>query len=130
MPCVTWVPHPLRDDGLRRSGKIGLLPIRHRNTEKDRLIVRATIRSAMNGKGLIIAVISVGVSLGILTATLGGFIISGQRSTSRDIASVRSELTEVRKDIGDLRGRMARLEGRMDTLESVIVQVFTKGEKR
>ena len=67
----------------------------------------------MNGKGLIVAVLGVGVSL-------GGLIVSGQRATSREIAGIRSELTEVRKDIADLRERMARLEG--------LFEGFTKRE--
>lgn len=58
----------------------------------------------MNGKGLIVAILGVGISL-------GGLIINGQRSTNREIASMRSEIIEVRKDIADLRERMARLEG-------------------
>lgn len=58
----------------------------------------------MNGKGLIVAVISVGVSLGLLTATLGGLILSGQTHISNDIRSMH-------EDISDLRERMARLEG-------------------
>ena len=77
----------------------------------------------MNGKGLIVTVLGVGVSLGILTATLGGFILHGQAAMQRDVDTLQS-------DVGDLRERMARLEGRMDTLQSVIVQVFTKGDDR
>lgn len=71
----------------------------------------------MNGKGVIIAILGVGVSL-------GGLIVNGQRSTSRDIAEIRSELAAVRRDIADLRERMARLEGRVETL----VDVFTNQE--
>ena len=71
----------------------------------------------MNGKGLIIAVISVGVGL-------GGLILHGQRRSSRDIADLRSEVaalrTEVHDDIADLRERMARLEG--------LFEGFTKRE--
>ena len=58
----------------------------------------------MNGKGLIFALLGVGISL-------GGLIINGQRSTSREIAGIRYEMTEIRKDIADLLERMARLEG-------------------
>ena len=61
----------------------------------------------MNGKGLIVAILAVGVSL-------AGLIISGQRSTSRDLAGIRTEMTEMRKDIADLRERMARLEGLLE----------------
>lgn len=60
----------------------------------------------MNGKGLIIAIISVGVGL-------GGLIVNGQRSTNRAIA-------ELREDVADLRERMARLEG--------LFEGFTKRE--
>ena len=71
----------------------------------------------MNGKGLIITVISVGVGL-------GGLILNGQRTSSRDIADLRSEVaalrTEVHDDIADLRERMARLEG--------LFEGFTKRE--
>lgn len=62
----------------------------------------------MNGKGLIIAILSVGVGL-------GGLILNGQRSTNRAIDGLRIEfrtdIAEIRSDIGDLRERMARLEG-------------------
>ncbi len=58
----------------------------------------------MNGRGLIIAVISVGVGL-------GGLTLNGQRTTNRAIEGLRVEMTEVRSDIADLRERMARLEG-------------------
>lgn len=51
----------------------------------------------MNGKGLIIAILGVGISL-------AGLIVNGQRSTNRAIA-------ELREDVADLRERMARLEG-------------------
>lgn len=67
----------------------------------------------MNGKGLIVAILAVGVSL-------AGLIISGQRSTSRDLAGIRTEMTEMRKDIADLRELMARLEG--------LLEGFTKRE--
>ena len=60
----------------------------------------------MNGKGLLIAIISVGVGL-------GGLIVNGQRSTNRAIA-------ELREDVADLRERMARLEG--------LFEGFTKRE--
>ena len=58
----------------------------------------------MNGKGLIIAIISVGVGLGALSATLGGLILSGQSRMNSDIRMLQ-------EDVGDLRERMARLEG-------------------
>ena len=58
----------------------------------------------MNGKGLLFAILGVGISL-------GGLIINGQRSTSREIAGIRYEMTEIRKDIAELRERTARLEG-------------------
>ena len=58
----------------------------------------------MNGKAIIIAVISVGVGL-------GGLILNGQRTTNRAISELRGEIREIRSDVGDLRERMARLEG-------------------
>lgn len=58
----------------------------------------------MNGKGLIVAVVSVGVGLGTLTATIGGLILNGQSRMHADIRSLQ-------EDVGDLRERMARLEG-------------------
>ena len=67
----------------------------------------------MNGRGLIVAILAVGVSL-------GGLIINGQRSSSRGIAGIRTEMTEMRKDLADLRERMARLEG--------LFEGFTKRE--
>ena len=56
----------------------------------------------MNGKGLIIAILSVGVAL-------GGLMLRG-------FAGIDTEIAAMREDIGDLRERMARLEGRVDTL--------------
>ncbi|MDE0123216.1 MAG: hypothetical protein OXN97_01445 [Bryobacterales bacterium] len=58
----------------------------------------------MNGKGLIIAVVSVGVALAALTATLGGLILSGQ-------SRMNSDIRVLQEDVADLRERMARLEG-------------------
>ena len=62
----------------------------------------------MNGRGQIIAVVSVGISL-------GGLIVKGQRSTSRDIAELRAEVTVVQNefhaDIADLRESMTWIEG-------------------
>ena len=58
----------------------------------------------MNGKGLIIAIVSVGVALGGLTATLGGLMLTGQSRMNGDIRSMQDDIT-------DLRERMARLEG-------------------
>ena len=65
----------------------------------------------MNGKGLIVAVVSVGVALGILTATLGSMILKGQETLAEAIESNRDDIAEIRSDIADLRERMARLEG-------------------
>ena len=69
----------------------------------------------MNGRGQIVAIVAVGVSL-------GGLILNGQRLTNSAIAELRVEVadvrnevavlrTEVQADIADLRERMARLEG-------------------
>ena len=51
----------------------------------------------MNGKGHIIAIVSVGV-------VLGGLILNGQRTTNEAMAGLR-------QDVAELRERMARLEG-------------------
>ena len=69
----------------------------------------------MNSKGLIAAVIGVGVGLGAL-------IVSLHQTTSAAIRDVQAEIHEVREDVADLRVRMARMEGRMESLESVIIQ--------
>ena len=58
----------------------------------------------MNGKGLIVAIVSVGIGLGALTAILGGLVLSGQSRMHSDIRSLQ-------KDVGELGERMARLEG-------------------
>ena len=58
----------------------------------------------MNGKGLIVTVVSVGVGL-------GGLIISGQRTLGRAIESNRIAIAAMQEDVSDLRERMARLEG-------------------
>ncbi len=62
----------------------------------------------MNGKGTVIAIITVGVGL-------GGLILNGQHTTNRAIENLRSQVNqdfaEVRANIADLRERMARLEG-------------------
>ena len=71
----------------------------------------------MNGRGLIVAVIGVGVSLGALMVGL-------HRTTAHAIADNRSAINDVRDDVSDLRERMARLEGRVDTL----VDLFTAKE--
>ena len=65
----------------------------------------------MNGKGLIVAVIGVGVGLGGLSATLGGFILNGQSTLETAIASNREAIAALQEDVGDLRERMARIEG-------------------
>lgn len=55
----------------------------------------------------ILAIVAVGVSLGILTASLAGLILRGQSTMNPAIQSLQS-------DVGDLRVRMARLEGLFD----------------
>ena len=61
----------------------------------------------MTGKGLIITAICVGVGL-------GGLLLNGQHTTSREIAELRSEVAvlrnEVHPNIADLRERMGREE--------------------
>lgn len=57
----------------------------------------------------ILAIVAVGVSLGILTASLAGLILRGQSTMNTAIQSLQS-------DVGDLRERMARLEGLFDGL--------------
>lgn len=51
----------------------------------------------MNGKGLIVAVLGVGVAL-------GGLMLQGH-------ASINADIRDMRMDIAELRERMARLEG-------------------
>ena len=58
----------------------------------------------MPGKGLIIALIGVGISL-------GGLIINGQRTTNRAIAELRTEVSSLRDRMSSLEQGMARLEG-------------------
>ena len=67
----------------------------------------------MNGEGLIVAVVSVGVGLAALTTTLGGLILKGQSRMNSDIRTLQV-------DVGGLRERMARLEG--------LFEGFTKRE--
>ena len=69
----------------------------------------------MDGKGLIVTVISVGVGLGALTAAMGGLILSGQ-------SRMHSDIRALQEDVADLRERMARLEGRVDRLVEVMVK--------
>ena len=73
----------------------------------------------MNGKGIIVALVSTG-------AALAGLILNGQHTTNRAIDGLRLEVKEVRSDVADLRERMARLEGRVDTLVEVIVEQNSK----
>ena len=58
----------------------------------------------LNGKGGIIAIVSVGIGLGALTAILGELILNGQ---SRMNSGIRS----LQEDVGELHESMARLEG-------------------
>ena len=80
----------------------------------------------MHGKGLIIAIVSVGVSLGLLIITLSGLILNGQSHINNDIrvmlADVSALRNEVHADIAELRERMARLEG--------LFEGHVKGETR
>ena len=52
----------------------------------------------------LIAILAVGVALGVAMLTT----MRGLRAEIRD---VRTDVRDVRNDVGDLRGRMARLEG-------------------
>ena len=62
----------------------------------------------MNGKHIVIAIISVGIGLGGLTVMMASWIVNGQQVLQQDVA--------------DLRERMARLEGRFDTLETLMAR--------
>ena len=61
----------------------------------------------INGRGLIIALISVGVAL-------GGLILNGQHSTNHAIAELRDDIAGLRDRMSGLEQRMARLEGLFD----------------
>ena len=80
----------------------------------------------MDGKGLIIAIVSVGVSLGLLIITLSGLILNGQSHINNDIRVMQADVSalrnEVHADIAELRERMARLEG--------LFEGHVKGETR
>ena len=80
----------------------------------------------MHGKGLIIAIVSVGVSLGLLIITLSGLILNGQSHINNDIRVMQADVSalrnEVHADIAELRERMARLEG--------LFEGHVKGETR
>ena len=80
----------------------------------------------MNSKGLLIAIIGVGVGLATLIVGLHQTTSAAIRSVQRDMESLGSEVRAVRSDVADLRDRMARLEGRMDSLEAVMVHVFAQ----
>ena len=43
----------------------------------------------MNGKEVIVAIVSVGIGLAVLTATFGGFILNGQSRMDSDIRSLQ-----------------------------------------
>ena len=83
------------------------------------LCYEAGSSKTMNGKGIIVALVSTG-------AALAGLILNGQHTTNRAIDGLRLEVKEVRSDVADLRERMARLEGRVDTLVEVIVEQNSK----
>ena len=68
----------------------------------------------MNGRALVITVISVSVAL-------GGLMLQGFSRIDTEIAGMRDE-------IGDLRERMARLEGRMDTMVTLFEGHITEGD--
>ena len=80
----------------------------------------------MHGKGLIIAIVSVGVSLGLLIITLSGLILNGQSHINNDIRVMQADVSalrnEVHADIAELRERMVRLEG--------LFEGHVKGETR
>ena len=78
---------------------------------------RTKVREMANGKGTIIAIITVGIGLGTL-------ILNSQRMLTAAIESNRDDIGEIRSDIADLRERTAQLEARMDTL----VEVFADRE--
>ena len=78
----------------------------------------------MNGKGLIIAVVSVGVALGMLIVTLHQTTSAAIRDVRSDVANLREE---VHRDISDLRDRMGGLEQRMARLEGLF-DGYTKRE--
>ena len=76
--------------------------VSERHTEGP-LIVHRGYAEAVNGKGLIVTVISVGVAL-------GGLILNGQHTLEAAIASNREAIAVLQEDVSGLRERMARLE--------------------
>ena len=59
---------------------------------------------ALNGKGLIVAVVSVGVAS-------GGLILNGQRTLEAAIASNREAIAALQEDVSGLREPMTRRAG-------------------
>ena len=76
--------------------------------------------NAMNGRGLVVAIVSVGIGL-------GGLILNSQRTTNQAIGEVQDDIAELRNDMDGLRDRMGGLEQRMARLEGLF-EGFTKRE--
>ena len=77
-------------------------------------------RNAMSGKGLVVAIVSVGIGL-------GGLILNSQRTTNQAIGEIQDDIAELRNDMDGLRDRMGGLEQRMARLEGLF-EGFTKRE--
>ena len=58
----------------------------------------------MNGKGVIVAIVGVGIGL-------AGLILNSQRTLAAALETNRSDIAEIRSGLADVRERMARLEG-------------------
>lgn len=65
---------------------------------------------------VIVAVLGVGVALGVLMLGAVGEVQEEVREVRRDVREVRGEVEEVRAEVGELRERMVRVESKLEVL--------------